>query len=282
MIIKVKNKTGFAQIQNTTLRDKRLSLDTRGALGEILTYSEDFKADTESLMKLFGVGREKLLKITNQLKQFGYLEIKPVRDARGKIVDKDWIFYGESQGEDFRQAVHDAENPHHGVIHDAGLPYVGKNQSTGNPHDIYINTKSSQKQEEKDLKTHTQNGTNRCVSDKSAYEAKVYDWLQEIRPSPIELPDWQKVIEFAYSAETPERRITPETIPKCYEYLKKQDWRKGRVSAQTVMNNLGEFWKSQTSEKPDWQKTVSECLKCDSRGLIKTEKGMQKCTHGKK
>ncbi len=162
MIIKVRNKAGFAQIQNTTLRDRRLSLDARGALGEILTYSEDFKVDTESLMKMFGIGREKLLKITTQLKEFGYLEIRPVRDERGKIVDKDWIFYGESQGVDFRRSaeevsknavsIQDAGNPYDGRAQDTGLPYVGENQSTENPHDLNRNTNSSQKEENKDLK----------------------------------------------------------------------------------------------------------------------------------
>jgi uncharacterized protein YdaU (DUF1376 family) len=34
------------------------------------------------------------------------------------------------------------------------------------------------------------------------------------------------------------------------------------------------------AEKPkDWRKGIDECDKCDKRGLIKTEKGMQKCRH---
>jgi hypothetical protein len=121
-----------------------------------------------------------------------------------------------------------------------------------------------------------------CVSDKSAYESTVFKWLEEIRPSPIEIPDWQKVIDFAYSAEAPERRITPETIPKCYEHLKKQDWRKGRVSAVTVMNNLGEFWKSQSDEKPDWKKQIDDCKLCDEKGMVEIEGLRIVCRHGKK
>ncbi|HRH44460.1 MAG TPA: hypothetical protein PKY82_22685 [Pyrinomonadaceae bacterium] len=163
MIIKVRNKPGFAQIQNETLRDKRLSLETRGALGEILTYSEQFDASVESLMKLWGIGREKLLKITNELKESGYLEIVNVHDKRGRIVDKIWNFYGESQNVNYRKQkekyVHqDAEKPHDGdvteneVHHDTGLTYVGENQSSENPHDLILEIKTSQKDELKEKK----------------------------------------------------------------------------------------------------------------------------------
>ena len=101
MIIKVKNPTGFAQILNETLRDRRLDLDTRGALGMILSYSEGFDTDAVSFRRLLGVGREKAQKITRQLKAAGYLEIVVLINENGRIIDKEWIFYGESQELDF-------------------------------------------------------------------------------------------------------------------------------------------------------------------------------------
>lgn len=163
MIIKVRNKSGFAQIQNQTLRDKRLSLETRGALGEILTYSEEFDASVESLMKLWGIGREKLLKITNEMKENGYLEIVNVHDKRGRIVDKIWNFYGESQNVNYRKQkekfIHqDAEKPHDGqmaeneIHQNTGLTYVSENQSREKPHDLLLEISSSQKKENKETK----------------------------------------------------------------------------------------------------------------------------------
>lgn len=171
MIIKIRNKPGFAQIQNETLRDKRLSLEARGALGEILTYSEHFDIDVTGLMALWEIGREKLLKITNQLKECGYLEITDVRDKKGKIIDKEWNFYGESQGVNFREKpanqqaadeisapAQDAENPHSGeCVQDAALPYVGQNQSLENPHHL-LKEELREKEEDKDLETKKSGG----------------------------------------------------------------------------------------------------------------------------
>ena len=170
MIVKVRNKSRFAQISNKVLRDKRLSLESRGALCEILSYSEEFDTSVKSLMKLWGINRKKLLKITNELKQFGYLEIVNVRNEKGHIFDKDWIFYGKPQDFDFPAPVktedfyfnQDAENRDVGNRHDGNQDAENRDVGNRHPGHIYkdlntdLNLKDEFKKEEDCLKTHTQ------------------------------------------------------------------------------------------------------------------------------
>ncbi|MBS4029689.1 MAG: hypothetical protein KGZ58_13760 [Ignavibacteriales bacterium] len=178
MIIKLFNKSNFAQISNKTLRDKRLSLEARGMLTEILSYSEGFETSVESLLKLLDIGRNKLLRITNELKTNGYLRIENVRGRRGQIIDKEWCFYAESQEFNFRPEIAQNEyfrtNPNKNNLfddneiselsdHDAGFAYVGENrttdiayvsenQTTGFKDHLLFKDESSQKEENKELK----------------------------------------------------------------------------------------------------------------------------------
>lgn len=320
MIIKVKQTSEFAQIKNVTLRDKRLDLDTRGALGEILTYSENFEADVPGLMALFDIKRERLLKITNQLKENGYLEIKPVHDKRGRIVDKEWIFYGVSQNFNFRKKEnkpenHDTEKPDNGENHDTEKPNVGQNHTTEKPDDLFKQESLEEKYEDKDLKTRTQNtparanGSNgssgngfpqnktatpsaelspgEILPKKDEYAEKIFHFLEVKRmDTPFEYPKWVTAIDFAYK-----RSFSVEDFTGTINYLQtdpeQKRFRKGRITAEIVTNNLQVYFdlkkQQQTDSAPPPTGDTSKCSDCDVRGLkevlIDGEKRMFKCSH---
>lgn len=147
MIIKLINKTSFAQIPNKTLRDKRLSLEARGMLAEILSYSAEFETSVESLMKMLEIGRKKLLRLTSELKRNGYLAIENIQGRNGQIVDKEWQFYAESQEIDFstnyvRRNFTNFKNPSQADLfdqkflsdQDACLGYVGEKETAVDGH----------------------------------------------------------------------------------------------------------------------------------------------------
>ena len=171
MIIKLINKTGFAQIPNTTLRDKRLSLDTRGMLAEVLSYSTEFETSVESLMTLLGIGRKLLLRMTTELKLNGYLQIINIQGRNGQIIDKEWRFYAESQTkifqtiisagtlriietesigtfDDFDETDFEEENP---SDQDAPQGNVGAKETAVEGHHQYLKQESSQNTDLKDL-----------------------------------------------------------------------------------------------------------------------------------
>lgn len=97
MIINPYVETNFLQLRNETARDRRLSLCASGALIHILSYSKQFEIDGKGLQKLFNIGERKLLKISKELKTFGYLEIIPARKASGALDGWQWNFYGQPQ-----------------------------------------------------------------------------------------------------------------------------------------------------------------------------------------
>lgn len=123
MIVRSKRSDKYLQLDNTVARDMNLSLDTRGFHHHILSYSKEFETTVESLMSHFKIGREKLLRMTNELKKFGYLEIKGVKDKKGVFVGKEWVFYDVPQESKIR------------VSQDTAKPNVGLNRTSDNPHD---------------------------------------------------------------------------------------------------------------------------------------------------
>lgn len=120
-IIKSTLSREFTQIANSTLRDSRLPIDTRGYLCEMLSYSEEFDVSVEWLLNRLNVGREKLVRMNRELKKFGYLEITAATDKEGKFRGKSWNFFGLSSENRI------TEKPYYGKT------VVRKNRSTENP-----------------------------------------------------------------------------------------------------------------------------------------------------
>lgn len=65
---------------------------------------------------------------------------------------------------------------------------------------------------------------------------------------------------------------------KEFKFERLKGWVYGEGKAITEEEFLAAFG----DEPKDWRKIIDECDLCDKRGLIKTEKGMVKCTHEKK
>ena len=100
-IFKLQHKTNYAAVPNATLRDKRLSIETRGVLAYLLTHSDTFELSFEFLQKELGLGRDKMNKIARELKENGYLELRAAHNKKGKFAGQEWFVYAESQNVDF-------------------------------------------------------------------------------------------------------------------------------------------------------------------------------------
>lgn len=95
-IIKIRQPSGFAQIANSTLRDKHLGLDTRGYLAELLSHTEGLDVSVEWLLDHFQIGRDKLFRMNKELKECGYLETPSLTNEKGQFEGKEWLIYGVS------------------------------------------------------------------------------------------------------------------------------------------------------------------------------------------
>lgn len=102
----VVNKTGFTQINNDTLRDRRLSAAARGILGYLLSHNDQkFSANRRTLMSEFNLSKQKVVDYLSELKEFGYLITTPIQNKSGVFTGQDWTVNGTAEVPDNRSTV---------------------------------------------------------------------------------------------------------------------------------------------------------------------------------
>ncbi|MBE7123656.1 DnaD domain-containing protein [Bacillus cereus] len=117
-IFRVKKDNNYSVINNTGLKDKRLSWKAKGILAYILTLPDDWVFYREELSQHAKDGINSLRAGMKELKEYGYIKRFPIKDAKNKIVRWETIIY-EIPLDDFPPV----ENPPVGKP-DAGKPLV--------------------------------------------------------------------------------------------------------------------------------------------------------------
>ena len=74
MIIKRKHTGSFAVIPNAVGNDDQLKADTLGVLVYLLTKPEDWKVSVADVRKRFGIGRDRVYFIIQELETAGYVK----------------------------------------------------------------------------------------------------------------------------------------------------------------------------------------------------------------
>ena len=100
MSIQRVQQSGFAQVANGALRDKRLSWKARGLLAFVLSHSEEFSAPREWLEKQSDHdGQHAVRGALKELTDLGYRKVTKVQDAKTKhfstIVEWNQYPYGD-------------------------------------------------------------------------------------------------------------------------------------------------------------------------------------------
>lgn len=83
---------GFTILDNTVLRDARLSYRARGLLAEILSRPDDWRTDATTLARNAREGREAIRSAMRELEQFGYLVRKKIQDDKGHWRTDTYVF----------------------------------------------------------------------------------------------------------------------------------------------------------------------------------------------
>ncbi|HFJ9441150.1 MULTISPECIES: DnaD domain-containing protein [Bacillus] len=99
-IFRVKKDNNYSVINNTGLKDKRLSWKAKGILAYILTLPDDWVFYREELSQHAKDGINSLRAGMKELKEYGYIKRFPIKDAKNKIVRWETIIY-EIPLEDF-------------------------------------------------------------------------------------------------------------------------------------------------------------------------------------
>lgn len=81
----------YAAIPNEMMRDASLSMEARGLLALLMTYSDDWQFSRDHLMAITGWGKDKFGKIMGDLIERGYVEMVFTRDTNGQLLGKTWV-----------------------------------------------------------------------------------------------------------------------------------------------------------------------------------------------
>lgn len=88
---KLTHEYRFTQIPNDWLRDKRLSLKSKGLLAQLLSHSEGWNVTIGSLAKANDCGRDAIRNAVRELEESGYLRREQNRATGGEFAEVIWV-----------------------------------------------------------------------------------------------------------------------------------------------------------------------------------------------
>ncbi|MED2029688.1 DnaD domain protein [Bacillus thuringiensis] len=98
-IIRVEKNRNYSVINNTGLRDERLSWKAKGILAYILTLPDDWVFYREELATHAKDGIDSLKSGMKELKEYGYVKRAPIRNDKNKIVSWETVIHEVPQEE---------------------------------------------------------------------------------------------------------------------------------------------------------------------------------------
>ncbi|MBW3491817.1 DnaD domain-containing protein [Bacillus sp. FDAARGOS_1420] len=108
---RVSKSKNYTTINNTGLRDERLSWKSKGILAYILSLPDDWVFYMEEISTHAKDGIDSLRVGMKELKKFGYVRRFPVKNEKGKITNWETIIYEVPQVENPQVEVPFMENP---------------------------------------------------------------------------------------------------------------------------------------------------------------------------
>lgn len=83
---------GWTEIENSTLRDARLSYRARGVLARLLSNADGFRMSAADLAREGKEGRDAILAALRELRETGYLVTTKYQDSQGRWATQNVIF----------------------------------------------------------------------------------------------------------------------------------------------------------------------------------------------
>ena len=112
-VFRIERTRDYTVMSNHHLRDKALSLKSKGLLSMMLSLPEDWNYTTRGLAKICKEGVDAIGGALRELETAGYIVRHQLRDRQGRISDTEYVIYEQPQP-DMSQpdtASPDTENP---------------------------------------------------------------------------------------------------------------------------------------------------------------------------
>ena len=116
-VFRIERTRDYTVMSNHHLRDKALSLKSKGLLSMMLSLPEDWNYTTRGLAKICKEGVDAIGGAMRELESAGYIVRHQLRDRQGRISDTEYVIYEQPQPKapDMPQpdtASPDTENPY--------------------------------------------------------------------------------------------------------------------------------------------------------------------------
>ena|SRR5215831_8332416 len=156
----------YAQLGNGMLRDKRLSLEARGALAFILSFRSNWRFGLAWLCRDQAIGRDRARRIINEHVTAGYCQRGRTRNDDGTLGQYEYVFTDEPEC----LASPAPENPT--VVTTDWKPVAGE-PALANPTPTKTDQSHEYKHEQKERELHIPSATDRAAATRLPFTANV-------------------------------------------------------------------------------------------------------------
>ena len=137
-VFRIERTRDYTVMSNHHLRDKALSLKSKGLLSMMLSLPEDWNYTTRGLAKICKEGVDAIGGALRELEAAGYIVRHQMRDRQGRISDTEYVIYEQPQPKAPDTPQPDTASP------DTENPYLDS-PDTEKPAELYIEKSKTQK-----------------------------------------------------------------------------------------------------------------------------------------
>ena len=137
-VFRIERTRDYTVMSNHHLRDKALSLKSKGLLSMMLSLPEDWNYTTRGLAKICKEGVDAIGGALRELEAAGYIVRHQMRDRQGRISDTEYVIYEQPQPKAPDTPQPDTASP------DTENPYLDS-PDTEKPAELNIETSKTQK-----------------------------------------------------------------------------------------------------------------------------------------
>ena len=138
-VFRIERTRDYTVMSNHHLRDKALSLKSKGLLSMMLSLPEDWNYTTRGLAKICKEGVDAIGGALRELESAGYIVRHQMRDRQGRISDTEYVIYEQPQPKAPDTPQPDTASP------DTENPYLD-DPDTEKPAELNIEKSKTQKQ----------------------------------------------------------------------------------------------------------------------------------------
>ena len=138
-VFRIERTRDYTVMSNHHLRDKALSLKSKGLLSMMLSLPEDWNYTTRGLAKICKEGVDAIGGALRELESAGYIVRHQMRDRQGRICDTEYVIYEQPQPKAPDTPQPDTASP------DTENPYLD-DPDTEKPAELNIENSKTQKQ----------------------------------------------------------------------------------------------------------------------------------------